>query len=187
MKRSLLESAFKEKTLIGIRTNAQDWGESIIGFIVKLEDLFFTINEIDEYGAYIGNTTIEIENIINIDINSRYEKRLKFINEYISTINPNNRTTIWKEGKLLIPHFNNLIVNETIVTFWFNEDDYVIGLLLKFDEDDILIKNIGREGDEDGISCHYINKLIGIRYNGLEEQKIKLLYDNRVLFYSPPG
>jgi hypothetical protein len=187
MKRSLLESAFKEKTLIGIRTNAQDWGESIIGFIVKLEDSFFTINEIDEYGAYIGNTTIEIENIINIDINDRYQKRLKLIHDHVSTFNVNNRITVWKESSTLIHYFKDLMESVTIVTFYFNEDDYVTGVILKYDENQIMINNIGSEGDEDGISCHYINHLMGLRYNSLEEQKIKLLYDNRVLFYSPPG
>ena len=181
MKRSLLECALKEKSLIGIRMNSQDWGESIIGFIVDLEDSFFTINEIDEYGFHIGNTTVEIENIIDINTDDRYIRRLKFIHEHV--LDPNNRTTIWKENTAIIPHFKKLFENNLITTFWFNEDDYVTGILLKFDEDDILIKNIGREGDIDGTSCHYINKLIGIQYNGLEEQKIKLLYENRSSFY----
>src|SRR5258708_40226166 len=123
MKQLLLESAFKEKTLIGIRTNAQDWGESIIGFIVKLENSFFTINEIDEYGFYIGNTTIEIENIISIDINDRYQRRLKLIHDHVSTFNINNRITIWKVGYSLIQYFKGLIESETIVNVYFNEDD----------------------------------------------------------------
>src|SRR5258708_32647094 len=103
MKKSLLESALKEKSLIGIRTNSQDWGESIIGFIIDLEDSYFTINEIDEDGFFIGNSTIEIENIINIDVDDRYIKRLKFIHD--QALNPNSRITIWKQGAAITPHF----------------------------------------------------------------------------------
>jgi hypothetical protein len=87
------------------------------------------------------------------------------------------------EEDKLAPYFNDLIENKTIATFYFNEDDYATGVVLKYDEAQIMINNIGSEGDEDGISCHYIDRLIGLRYNGLEEQKIKLLYENRAFFY----
>jgi len=46
-----------------------------------------------------------------------------------------------------------------------------------------MINNIGREGDDDGTSYYPIDKLIGLKYDGLEEQKIKLLYENRSKFY----
>ena len=183
MQQSFLKKALKDKSLIGIRTHSQDWGESIIGFIVKMDETSFLINEIDEYGSYIGTTSIEIEDVINIDVDDRYQKRLTFIHDNVLTFNINNRITVWKEGQMLIPYFNDLIENKTITTFYFNEDDYATGVVLKYDEAQIMINNIGSEGDEDGISCHYIDRLIGLRYNGLEEQKIKLLYENRALFY----
>jgi hypothetical protein len=183
MKESLLKSALKDKNLIGLRTSMLDWGESIIGFIVTLEDSSFIINEINEYGFYIGNTSIEIEDVIDINIDDRYQRRLKFIHDHVSTFNINNRITIWKEGSILLPHFKDLIEGKTIVTLYFNEYDYVTGAILESDDSQIMIKNIGREGDEDGTSCHYIDTLIGLRYNSLEEQKIKLLYENRSLFY----
>jgi hypothetical protein len=183
MIKNLLENAIKENTLIGIRTNSLDWGELIIGFIVKLEESYFTINEIDEYGLFIGNTIIAIEDVINIEINDRYQKRLKFIFDNSSTLKPNNRITIWKEALDLIPHINYLIENGKITTLYYDEDDYVTGVILKFDEDYLKIKNIGREGDEDGMSYYPIDKLIGLRYDGIEEQKIQLLYENRTTFY----
>ena len=61
MQQSFLKKALEDKSLIGIRTHSQDWGESIIGFIVKMDETSFLINEIDEYGSYLGTTSIEIE------------------------------------------------------------------------------------------------------------------------------
>jgi len=183
LKKSLLESAIKEKSLIGIRTNSLEWGESIIGFVVELDESYFTLNEIDEYGFLIGKTQIAIEDVINIEIDDRYQRRLMYIYNNSSTFNMNERITIWKEGKELIPHIKTLIEYKKIATYYLNEDDYVIGFALKYDKTYVMIKNIGSEGDEDGTSYYPIDKFVGLRYNGIEEQKIKLLYENRTSFY----
>lgn len=183
MKKEILEKAINEKILVGIRTNMLEWGESIIGFIVDLGESFFTINEIDENGFLIGNTQISIDDVINIDINDRYQRRMMFIYNNNSAFNINERVTIWKEGKELTPHIKILIEDKKIATFYLNENDYVTGFVLKYDKTYLMIQNIGNEGDEDGTSYYPIDKLIGMRYNGIEEQKIKLLYENRTSFY----
>jgi hypothetical protein len=183
LKKSLLESAIKEKSLIGIRTESVAWGESVIGFIVELEESYFTLNEIDEYGFLIGKTQIAIEDVINIEIDDRYQKRLLYIYNNNSKFDRNERITIWKVGEELLPSIKALIGNKKIATFYLNEDDYVIGFALKYDKTYVMIKNIGSEGDEDGISFYPIFKFIGLRYNIIEEKKIKLLYENRTLFY----
>ncbi|MBW6480872.1 MAG: hypothetical protein K0B37_15690 [Bacteroidales bacterium] len=183
MKTDILKKAFKEKSLIGIRTNMLEWGESIVGFVVNINESYFTINEIDENGFFIGNTEIAIEEVINIEVEDRYQKRLKFIHDNKSTLDINKRKTIWKEGEAIIPHFKALIEDKKIVTLFFNEDDYVYGFIVKNDSSYVMIKNIGSEGDEDGISYYPIDRLIGLRYDGLVEQKIKLLYENSKKFY----
>ena len=183
MIKTLLENAIKEKSLIGIRTKSLDWGESIIGFIIQFGGSYFTINEIDEYGFLIGKTQIAIEDVINIDVDDRYQKRLTYIYNNNSTFKINERITIWKEGEELIPNIKALIENKIVATFYLIEDDYVIGFALKYDKTYVMIKNIGSEGDEDGTSYYPIDKFIGLRYNSIEEQKIKLLYENRTSFY----
>jgi len=177
-----IENAINEKSLIGIRTKSLEWGQTIIGYIVDLDETYFTINEIDEYGTLIGNTIIEIDDILHIEHNDRYQRRLQMIFDNRLIFNSNNRVTIWKEGKKLVPHFKKLKEENILSTFFLNEDDYVIGFLLDFNENHILINNIGVEGDEDGVSCYCIEDFIGLRYNSLSEQKTKLLYENRDVF-----
>jgi hypothetical protein len=183
MKRALLENAYNNKILVGTRTNSQEWDESIIGFITHLEDVFFTINEIDEYGMLIGNTVIAFDDVINVEIKDRYQKRLKFVYDHNSKLKPNKRITIWKDGKELLPHIKLLIKDKKIATLYFNEVDFVTGFILENDEDYVLIKNVGNEGDEDGTSLHQIERLVGLRYDSLEEQKINMLFQNRQTFY----
>ncbi len=182
MIKAILEKTIQNKSIIGIRTISQEVGESIIGFIVKFDESSFTINEIDEFGFFIGYTIIEIENIINIDVNDRYLRRLMFIHNNSKNFNINERITVWKEGFKLLPLLKEIKKDKKITTFYFNEDEYVVGYILRIEYEQIEVNNIGREGDEDGISYHFINNLIGLRFDSLEEQKIKLLYENRAMF-----
>ncbi len=183
MKKTLLEKAIKERTLIGIRTSMIEWDESIIGFIVDLDESYFTINEIDEYGFPIGNTQIAIEDVISINIDDRYQKRLKYVYDNNSMFDVNRRVTVWKEGEKLIPNLKELAESKQIATLFLSDDNYIIGCILKYDKTHVMIKNVGSEGDEDGVSYHPINEFIGLRYNSIKEQKIKLLYENKNYFY----
>ena len=63
---------------------------------------------------------------------------------------------------------------------FFNDDDYELGIILDYDENCILLKDIGQDGIELGITCYRLNEIVGLRYNGLGEQKIKILYDNNI-------
>ncbi|BEG99114.1 hypothetical protein [Bacteroides sedimenti] len=72
MMQKLLNKAVDEKSLIGIRTNKLDWGQTIIGYIVELNKSDFTINEIDEYGMLIGNTVIQITDVLHLEYDDRY-------------------------------------------------------------------------------------------------------------------
>lgn len=74
-----LKKAFDEKTLIGIRTKKLEWGQTIIGYIIDLNATCFIINELDEYGMFIGKTLIMISDVLHIEYNDRYQKRLEFI------------------------------------------------------------------------------------------------------------
>ena len=183
MKRKILENAKKNKSLVGVRTQKLDIDESIIGFVINVENPYFTINEIDENGVLIGNTTIPLNDIVNIDIDDRYQKRLKFIYDNNSILSIDKRVTIWKEESELLPHLKNLVEENKIATFYFDEENYVIGKVIEFDNDNLLIKCIGSEGDFDGISCYSVANLVGLRYDSLEEQKITLLHENKILFY----
>lgn len=183
MNKTFLKGALKNKNLIGIRTVEHDLDETTIGFLISVDDNCFTINEIDPFGFFIGLTTILFDDVINIDINDRYLRRLHFIFENKNLFDRNKKISIFKKGYELVPYFDFLIKNNLITTFYFNEDNYLIGILLEYDNCLMKVKCIGNEGDEDGESIYQIEKLSCLRYNGIEEQKIQLLFENRDIFY----
>lgn len=181
MIKDILKEAYEKKSIIGITTKIIDWDESIIGFIIEIDDTYFTLNELDEYGAFIGSTIISISDVCHVEPSNWYMRNLLLVMEGNSTLNPNARVTVWKEGKELKAQFQHIKDNNKITRFFFEDDNFAIGIVLDFDKESLLIKNIGQDGSDDGVTCYQIDDIIGLRYDGLEEQRIRLLLDSKEL------
>lgn len=177
MIKKLLTQAFNTKSLIGIRTTLINWDELIIGNIIKLDDVSFNINEIDEYGVYIGVTIINIEDLTHIVYQDSYLQQLKILSENNTHFDINKRVTVWSDEKNYQYYFSTIKEQKKIATFFLEEDNYVTGIITDYNDDYFLIEEIGSNGEKDGYSCYLVRDLIGIRYNGLQEQKTELLYN----------
>lgn len=183
MFRKLILNALKEKTLIGFRTFYQEWDEEFIGFVSKCDNGKLSVDEIDEYGQKTGCLTINIDDIVSMNIDDRYLKRLNFLNKSFNKHISSDKITFYGDNIELINYLKMKDMNGLIITFLFEDNFYVTGKFVEIDNYHIKIENIGNEGDNDGHSIHLVKNLIGIEYNGLKEQKIKLLYENAKLFY----
>jgi hypothetical protein len=179
----ILENARKKNTLIGIRTDREDWDESLIGFVTNLDESSVTINELDKDGALTGSTNILLTDIVSLDFDDRYQRRLKLIHDSCSLLEANRQVTIWRTGEQLFNQLDILIRNGNISTLYFQGGHYVLGEVKAFDSTYILIHNVGVEGDDDGESCHLVENLIGIKYSGIDEQKVGILYNNKAILY----
>ena len=177
MIKKLLNQFFIEKRLIGIRTKEIEWDELIIGYITDVSDQYFNINEIDEYGFPIGYTTIHIEDVCNIAYDDVYINNIQFLHENNVNFDVSKKVTLWKKFNDLIDHMEILKKSNKIIKLYFEDDIYVIGKILSFDDEFILISGIDTYGENDGFYCYYANTLEGLTYDGLEEQKIELLYN----------
>ena len=179
----ILKKTKENKTLIGIRINQDDWDEILIGFIYFLDTNYIIIDEIDENANSMGRTKIAISQILRIDLDDRYQNRLKFIYDNRNKISSDKQITILDTSKELLKNVDFLIKKKLICTLYFDENQYITGIILQKKLGHILVKNIGKQGDEEGVSCYMLDSLIGLKYNGIDEQKITLLYKNWKLFY----
>jgi hypothetical protein len=175
----VLQTVLSEKSLIGIRTLREDWDESLIGFVTNLNDHSVTLNEIDKDGNSTGNTIILLSDIVSLDFDDRYQRRLNLIFKNRDQLKINDQITVWLTGKDLSDHLNTVIKTGNIVTLFFEEDVYVLGIIKAIDSEWILVHNIGVEGDDDGESYHLIENIVGIKYSGVDEQKVSILYKSK--------
>ena len=174
----VLKDKLVEKSLIGIRTFYQEWDEVIIGFIRSIEGNNLILVEIDEYGKTLGETIIEIADILSIEFDDKYQKKLKSIQENSDLFDSINQVTIWNKAKQLKIVILEWIKKDIIATLFFDEDFFITGKILEYQDNYLLVNNITSSGEDDGYSIHLVDKLIGIRYNGKEELKIRFLLEN---------
>jgi hypothetical protein len=118
MIKKLLTEALKQKKIISITTKDIEWDQSVIGYITEINDSYFTINEIDEYGTFIGNMIYEINNVLCVQVDDWYLRNMQIIHGNVSMFNPNLRVSVYKKGKELITHFKYLKKNKKITTFF---------------------------------------------------------------------
>lgn len=173
----VLKDKLVEKSLIGIRTIYQDWDEVIIGFIKSIEGNNLILQEIDEYGKTLGETNIEIADILSVEFDDKYQIKLMSILENSDLFESENQVTIWSKAKELKIVVLELIEKDIIATLFFDEDFFITGKILEYQDNYLLVNNITSSGEDDGYSIHLIDKLIGIRYNGKEELKIRYLLE----------
>jgi len=177
MLQKLLIDAYKHKKIADINMYGEE--DSIIGYITYIDKEFFTIEEIDKFGNAIGSTTYAIAKIANLSLDNWYLRSLQIIICNRDKLNEEKRITIHKDGKELLPEIEYLKVNEIIVMLFFEEDQYELGFILDYDENFILLKDVGQDGCVLGITCYQLNEVVGLRYNGLGEQKTRILYDSK--------
>jgi hypothetical protein len=175
---NVLKEKLEEKSLIGIRTIHQEWDEVIIGFMKSMDGNNLILEEIDEYGKSLGETMIDIAAILSIEYDDVYQKRLKSFVDSSILFESKNQVTIWNNAKELKNVILELI-EKGIVTLFFDEDFFVTGKLIECNDMYVQVNNIDSSGDDDGYSIHLMDKLIGIRYNGKEEQKINFLAEKK--------
>ena len=175
---TILKEKFTEKSFIGVRTIHQEWDEVIIGFIQTMDGSNLVIDEIDEFGASLGETTIDISEILSVEFDDQSQKKLKAIVDSSVNFKADQQVTIWKKGSDLQAVMEELIKEGKITTLFFDEDFFVTGKITELNKKWLVINNISVAGEDDGFSIHSIEKLIGLRYNGKDELKIKFLFDN---------
>lgn len=177
MLRKLLIDAYEQKKIVDINIYEAEEEESVIGYIIDINDKHCTIKEVDKFGNFDGNTTYAIDKIKDLSSDNWYLHNLHIIIDNHEKLNQDNRTTIYKKGMELISQFKYLKENEIITMLFFEEDNYELGIILDYDENFILLRDIGQDGCILGTTCYRLNEIIGLKYNGLGEQKTKLLYD----------
>jgi hypothetical protein len=175
MIKKLLISACEQEKLVDINIYETE-EESITGYITNISDKHFTIKEIDKFGCSDGTTVYAIDKIKNISLDNWYLRNLLIIIKNNSKLNHKSRITIHKKGKELLPYFSSLKENMEIIMLFFEEDNYELGIILDYDENFILFKDIGQDGYELGITCYRTDDLIGLKSRGMGEQKTGLLY-----------
>lgn len=174
----ILEQSKNQKKFIGIWLYGSEDG-FWSGIVKNYTDELVTLQHYTKYGKPDGLVIEKISNIESIDFDDDYSRAMSYlirhgdeldlIEKYEIEITNNDR---WQQEIL-----GNLIgSNELIVRIQVNGENFYCGLVEWADEDHLILKVIGKEGQEQGKSIYKIEDITAIRVNDLDNRKRLLLY-----------
>lgn len=108
----LLLEAKNKSRLIGLRTKNMDFEESLIGFVHELNDGRVIIQEIDQYGKIEGLTSIDLKDILSVDYDDRYQKRLLCIFSNKELLDAEKKVIVYGNPEELVEIVRDCITNK---------------------------------------------------------------------------
>ena len=182
LKQKIINEAFISHKLIAFRTPNEDWGETIVGYVKELTTEKITIYEINEYGCPIGISTFKYESLIDIIIDDKTLKSLKYLEDQNKHLFLQNCTTIWGSGYEIKEHISNKMIEKEIITLFvedgIKDDTNIIGIVEDMDEKNVLVGLIDRYGENDGTILVPLETITGVRWGSMEDQARWLLNQN---------
>lgn len=175
MRLEVINKAYKEHQIIGLRTKKLKWGETNIGYITEINETSFIINEVDIYGVFIGYTEILLDDVIDITINDQYQNNLEKLIAHNTSYDSNKTITIWKKGDTLIPYLSDFVGKDKEVVTLLTAEGELTGIVLNVEEGYVELSYIEDNCRLNGRTYQSIQSLIGLTYNGIIEQRIKFL------------
>ena len=183
LKQKILDNACVNHKLIAFRTEKEEWGETIVGYVKEVTSQRVTINELDDYGMPIGITSFKIDALIDIVIEDKTLKCLEILEGKNKRLTRKECSTIWGNGCELREYLYDYKKNRKPITLFVaeneNDDTNVIGFVDEVDEKSVLIEMIDRYGELDGKILIPLETITGIRRESQEDIARWILYQNR--------
>lgn len=176
--KGILEKLKNKSKVVSIYNDVSDTGNCWTGFISDFDDEYVLLAHVTEHGFADGFTLISVEEIINIEEGTIYEKKLQKLYELRNQ----------KHGGLSLNNTDDLLEgileyaeeNKEFISIMLSDDDEypITGLIEYMEEDNICINSFTSEGKENGYA--YINKnvIYQVCIASLVEQNYALLFNN---------
>ncbi len=182
MKPKILEKIIahskKTKTLIGVR-KYNEGDDFYVGYIVDFNDKLIVLQHITKFGLEDGLIVEKIENIESFETEEDYVKSYQFLFDNQNKISNQTIKNIklskgenWQYALL-----KNKFDKGQIFTIELNNDTYIHGYLIDFDETYIQLKSIDNLGNNEGIIIYKLSDISGFTFERLESRKRQVFYD----------
>ncbi len=168
MLKDIFEQSKNTKDLICIHLyDSED--DFVCGYVEGYNLTIIQMRNFDRHGYENGVVVEQIENIKRVDFDSEYEKTFNYIIQNKYDLNsivhlkdfPNDEN--WR-----INYISEFIEKKTVVSLELNTDYVVCGIVLDYDNDEFVIKNIDSLGIIEGNSIYKIEDISSIRISDKE-------------------
>lgn len=177
----LLKQAQKSNKVVSVYTDAISQSACSVGYVDIFNNNEVRLKSISEHGENAGYEIRSLDGVYKISIDGKYEKKLKSLNDDI--------TSVFDEYILSSPKSNTNIIRKTlaeamenylIVTVWTSDrSTSIVGLVEYINNEALNVLSIDDFGDVDGNIVIDINLITDVDCNTKREQVLKYLYDKK--------
>lgn len=174
-----IKKSLNEDLIVSIFTNRNAPDKCICGFIDAISDEQFVLKHISVDGFYDGYHIRRVDDIFRVDINGKYEDRLKYLYTYRKQSHVDflkgksiSDSNLFKEG-LNAAKKSNMVVRICIDDT--EEQDDIIGWVKNATETEVIISNISHSGENDGESIFYTKDIVKIACDTEDESVLGIL------------
>jgi len=178
MIKDILEKSQREKNIIGIWVYGDEesfWS----GYVKELMDDFLIFQHFTKYGKPDGLIIEKIENIQSIDFDDDYSKVMAYLIELNGKTGQEEKIDLqihhahtWQTD-ILEPFIGN---KNRIIHIQVNRDSYYSGFVEWVNDQHLVLRLVGKNGEDEGKSLFRIEDLNTIRINSKENRRRMLLY-----------
>ena len=169
-----LKELKENKQIAAFYTNIDDTSKFSVGYVLDYNEDYFLLAEISPKGLNDGFVVNEINNIIRINVDSRYENKIKVLAEYQKTIHENIefQTDDIVFEVLKFAKIKNYIVSIELINSGFYD---IQGYVATIEKDNCLINQVTEYGDVDGMAVIKLSDITKISCNSNDEVTLKIL------------
>lgn len=171
--------AKKEGLIVSIYSNWNEPEKCAVGFVEDISDEQISLKHITPHGLNDGYVIRKLDDIFRVDLNGQYEKRLLILYNLQGQNHANllqNKTkkdsNLFKEALLSAQKLKMVVsvcIDET------EAQESIVGLVKEVIDDEVVISQISFEGLDDGESIFFIDNIVKINCDSLDERALGLL------------
>ncbi|MDX2304233.1 MAG: hypothetical protein NW226_15625 [Microscillaceae bacterium] len=185
----IAEKAQAEDKLVAVYEDLENPNKFLVGFVKALNDAEIYIHMVSNAGEEDGYSLIRWERIHQITYFNRYLKRLFSLFQNSSDFSDEDHerddagVENWEDKNILKALVERAASLNQLIQLDFYYNDWVVGYILDFDEESILVEEISSDGDEDGFSCYRLGDIVGLTGDTNYLKKVEFYYQNRKNYY----
>jgi len=185
-----MEESYLLKTLLKSKANKEiigiwQYGDSegfLAGYVIDLNEEFFSFQHLTKYGKLDGIIIDRIETIQSVDFNDDYSKAMQYVFDNASRLDVEEIVNIELSEK---ENWQTEIINELVgnthqlVSIEISGEEKFTGFIEKASKTDIVLHCVGKLGEDEECVIYKIDDITSFKLNDLDNRKRKLLYDWR--------
>ena len=178
--KQILKNAQINGYIVSAYVNANDWGQYSVGYVDIITNEHVRFQALSKYGEKAGYEIRLLSDIVKVEYDGKYEKKIKKLEKNQGTIFKDILPTELSSDNLFEDALNQSLEDSIVIVIWGNDpDDSLVGIVEKIELDLVSIRLINEFGEDDGLSTIRIDEITSLDFNTQSEQVRRFLHNHK--------